>query len=508
MSKSRRKDRSSKTELIINVTSQEMRIARLEGGILTDIQIERSRQRGIVGNIYKGKVIRILPGMQAAFVDIGLEKAAFLHISDISTQLISALDLDGESADLMQETPRIKQTSQIQDLIKEGQDILVQVAKDPIGTKGARLTSHISLAGRNLVFMPTINHVGVSRNIENDKERSRLRQLITKLKKDNEGFIARTVCEGQSTKKIKADIFFLHKLWRNIQKRQKKVSPPATVYSDLNILLRTVRDLLTDDVKKVVVDSKNTYRELAKFMSQVMPGKQSVIERYRGKEPIFEHYDIENELSRALDKKVWLKSGGYLVIDENEALVSIDVNTGRYVGSRNLEDTIFKINLEAAKEIVYQIKLRNIGGIIIIDFIDMEKHSHREKVYKALEEALKNDKTKSNILRISELGLVEMTRKRVRESLSRTLGESCPYCEGHGFVKSKKTVCYELFRKMKKDLKDFESDSVTININDELATFIYDEEREWIESLEAGLKKKLIIKGHRQYHIEQYDIQA
>jgi len=502
----RQKLNEAKTELIINVTSQEMRIARLEDGTLTDIHVERDTEKGIVGNIYKGKIVRILPGMQAAFIDIGLEKAAFLHASDISANL-SALDLEEESEELLGETHSIKQSGQIQDLIKEGQEILVQVAKDPLGTKGARLTSNISLAGRHLVYMPTINHIGVSRKIENEKERTRLKQAITKLRHEKEGFIARTVCEGQSIKKIKTEMYYLHKLWKNIQKRHEKITAPATVYSDLNILLRTVRDLLSDDVKKLIVDSKNTHRELSKFISQIMPGKEGIVELYRGKEPIFENHDIESEVSRALEKKVWLKSGGYLVIDENEALVAIDVNTGRYVGTRNLEDTIFKINIEAAREIVYQIKLRNIGGIIIIDFIDMEKPAHREKVYKSLEDALRNDKTKTNILRISELGLVEMTRKRVRESLSRTLGTSCPYCEGSGFVKAPETVCYELLRKMKKELKDFDSKTVTVNVNTDVASFIYDEEREWLESLEAKLKKKILIKGNEHYHLEQYDYQ-
>ena len=493
------------TELIINVTSQEIRIAKLENGILTDIQIERNRHRGIVGNIYKGKVVRILPGMQAAFIDIGLEKAAFLHVSDISTSM-TALSLDGEPVEIFEENgPKQKSGDQIQDLLQDGQEILVQVAKDPMGTKGARLTSHVSLAGRHLVYMPTINHVGVSRKIENDQERQRLKSVIKKLKFENEGFIARTVCEGQGVKKIKTDMYFLHKQWKNIQKRLAKLTAPAIVHSDLNILLRTVRDLLSDDVKKLVVDSKKTYRELSKFISQLIPSMQNVVELYRGKDPIFEQYDIETELSRALERKVWLKSGGYIVIDQTEALVSIDVNTGKFVGSRNLEDTIFKTNLEAAKEGVYQIKLRNLGGIIIIDFIDMEKASNREKVYKALEDALKDDKAKTNILKISELGLVEMTRKRVRESIGRTLREVCPYCEGDGLVKSKKTVCYELFRKLKKELHEFTGDSIAVNVNSDVATFIYDEEREYLEGLEEKFGKKITIKGHENYHIEQYD---
>ena len=495
------------TELIINVTSQEIRIARLENGLLTDIQIERNRHRGIVGNIYKGKIVRILPGMQAAFVDIGLDKAAFLHASDISTAP-GILELEDEPVELYEhEAPRSKNSDQIQDLIKERQEILVQVAKDPIGTKGARITSHISLAGRNLVYMPTIGHVGVSRKIEDDKERQRLKGLINKLRFEGEGFIARTVCEGASIKKIKTDMYFLRKLWKNIQRKQEKLLAPALVHYDLNILLRTVRDLLTDDVKRVVVDSKKTFRELTKFISQLIPSMANVCELYRGKDPIFEYYSIEPELSRSLEKKVWLKSGGYLVIDENEALVSIDVNTGKYVGTRNLEDTIFKINLEAAKEIVYQIKLRNIGGIIILDFIDMEKTSNREKVYKALDDALKDDKSKTNILKISELGLVEMTRKRVKGSLRRTLLSPCPYCEGNGLVKSKETITYEIFRKLKKELHDFKNDAITVNLNDEVASFICDEEQEWLAGFEERLQKKIIIKGQKNYHLEQYDFQ-
>jgi ribonuclease G len=493
------------TELIISVTSQEMRIAKLENNILTDIQIERGRHKGIVGNIYKGKVMRILPGMQAAFVDIGLEKAAFLHVSDISPEMAS-LKLDDDSLDTEErKKPKAHYTDQIQDLIKEGQELIVQVAKDPMGTKGARLSSHISLAGRHLVYMPTISHVGVSRKIENDKERGRLKGIINKLRFENEGFIARTLCEGQSAKKIKTDIFFLHRLWKNIQKKQAKLLAPSIVYSDLNILLRTIRDLLTDDVKKIVVDSKRTFKELIKFISQLDPQMQKICELYRGSEPVFEHYEIDTEISRALEKKVWLKSGGYIIIDETEALVSIDVNTGKFVGSRNLEDTIFKTNLEAVKEVVYQLKLRNLGGIIIIDFIDMDKPSNREKIYKALEDALKNDKAKSTILRISELGLVEMTRKRVRASLGRSMQERCPYCEGNGLIKSKATICYEIFRKVRKHLKESKSASVTINVNTDVASFIYDEEREWLEMLEERLQKKITIKGQDNYHIEQYD---
>jgi ribonuclease G len=489
-------------ELIINGTPWETRVALLEERVLAELYIERTRDRGIMGNIYKGKVVKVLPGMQAAFVDIGLERAAFLYVSDVYGRVeeYEEMGLQGE------EVPYVNPSAQIEDLLSEGQEILVQVSKEPLGTKGTRITSHITLPGRYLVFMPTVDHVGVSRRIRDEKERKRLRELVLAMKPPSTGFIVRTASEGAEPDEVRNDMDFLLRLWSHVQKKRESTAAPSLIHSDLTMVLRVIRDILSPQVNRIVVDSKDEYENIVSFISTYMPKRKYEIVLYDKEEPIFDSYGIEVEIDKILGRKVWLKSGGYIVIDMSEALVAVDVNTGRYVGKRNLADTILKTNLEAAKEVAYQLRLRNIGGIIIIDFIDMEREGDREKVYQAFEEALKRDRQKTNIFKISELGLVEMTRKRTRENIARILSEPCPYCEGSGLVKSKSTVCYDIFREIERTSSELGGHSIVVEVNAEVAALLYEEERAWVEELERRLKKKIVIKGKPGFHQEQFNL--
>ncbi|PLX84917.1 MAG: Rne/Rng family ribonuclease [Desulfuromonas sp.] len=496
-------------ELVINTTSHETRVALLENGHIAELYIERNRERGIVGNIYRGKVIRVLPGMQAAFVDIGLDKAAFLYVADVLDEM-EAVErfVEGGSHhvradEATQERPPLPP---IEELLQEGQELLVQVAKEPIGTKGARITSHISLPGRHLVFMPTVDHVGISRRIEDEDEKDRLRALVEEIRPDGTGFIVRTAAEGKSEEDLRADMEFLVGLWEDIDRRQEDHGAPCLIHSDLDVTSKVLRDILTEDVRRIVVDSHAEHEKIVGFIGKFMPKLKFVIEFYEDDEPIFDAFGLEMEIARALGRKVWLKSGGYIIIEQTEALTAIDVNTGRFVGKHNLEDTIFKTNLEAVKEIAFQLRLRNIGGLIIIDFIDMEKELHREKVHQALEETLKSDKSKTNILKISELGLVEMTRKRVRESIGRTLCEPCPYCEGKGYVKSRTTIVYEIFRDLQREMRDLPGYRVSLLVNPDIAGVLYDEERQSVEDLERRFEKQIGINARPNFHLEQYEI--
>ncbi len=504
-------------EILINVNSGETRVALLEGDLLVELYVERNSEQGISGNIYKGRVVRVLPGMQAAFVDIGLEKAAFLYVSDVHQDfddlemLMRAREDDGneipspEEEDLLNlDTPPFH----IEDLLHEGQEILVQVSKEPLGTKGARITSHISLPGRHLVLMPMVDHIGVSRRIENETERKRLRDIIQHIKPAGCGLIVRTASEGKGEAELRQDLDFLMKMWSTIQKRKAGSPVPSLVHKDLDISLRAIRDLFTQDVDRVVIDSREEYNKVLEFCDTLMPQVKSSIELYEKEEPLFDYYGIEMEISRALGRKIWLKSGGYIVIDMTEALTVIDVNTGRFVGKRNLEDTILKTNLEAVKEIAYQLRLRNLGGIIIIDFIDMEKESSREKVFQALTDALKKDKSKTNILKISELGLVEMTRKRTRESLGRILSERCFYCEGRGFLKSRSTICQEILREIQRDIRDLRGENILVDVHPNVANYLYDEARTDIEKLERRFSKRITVTGKNDFHLEQYEIRS
>ena len=497
-------------ELVINTTSHETRVALLESGHIAELYIERSRERGIVGNIYQGRVIRVLPGMQAAFVDIGLEKAAFLYVADVLDEM-EAVEQFVEGASQHAKPSEGGDDDRpplppIEDLLQEGQIILAQVAKEPIGTKGARITSHISLPGRHLVYMPTVDHIGISRRIENEEEKDRLRLIIESIRPSGTGFIVRTAAEGKSEEDLRADVEFLVGLWKDIAKRKENKKAPCLIHSDLDVTSKVLRDILTEDVRRIVVDSQEEHDKIVRFLQTFMPKLTVAIELYDQDEPIFDAFGLEVEIARALGRKVWLKSGGYIIIEQTEALTAIDVNTGRFVGKHNLEDTILKTNLEAVKEIAFQLRLRNIGGLIIIDFIDMEKELHREKVHSALEEALKNDKSKTNILKISELGLVEMTRKRVRESIGRTLCEPCPYCEGKGYVKSRTTLAYEVFREIRREIRDLPGYRLTLQVHPDIAALLYDEERHGIEELERQFEKQISITVRPNFHIEQFDI--
>ncbi|MGB8930545.1 MAG: Rne/Rng family ribonuclease [Anaeromyxobacteraceae bacterium] len=399
-----------------------------------------------------------------------------------------------------------REPKNIQDLLKEGQEVIVQVAKDPIGTKGARITSHISLPGRHLVFMPTVDHIGISRRIEKDGERRRLREIVDRMRPEGTGFIVRTVADGVESQKLEADIRFLINVWNEIIRTKDKVGAPALLHGDLDLILRATRDLFTADIHKMVIDDRDEFERILKFVKDQAPHLESQIECYRGDEPIFDAFGIEQELRRASQRKVWLKSGGYIIMDQAEALTAIDVNSGRYVGKKNLEETITKINVEAAKEIVYQLRLRNIGGIIIIDFIDMDKPQNRDKVFKSLQEALGRDKAKTNVLKISELGLVEMTRKRVRESVTRMLAEPCSYCDGKGHTKSKITVAYEIFREIRRDSPHYPEPVLVVNCHPEVARIIQGPEREELRYLMDRFNKTIQVKPQQNYHQEQFDI--
>ena len=704
--------------LVINASGQETRVALIEQGTISEYYLERKNEKGIVGNIYKGRVVRVLPGMQAAFVDIGLDKAAFLYVGDIvsdptfpgfseemdikagavegdpleaddlpepsdeplpqaaesppsvaevaavpepaqeapapATQVPAevatpspepvpaeaaagaqtaepadivdlhpddALDdeeedddeeLDeadaahaaaeevlaaeqakasepppggepaaeaaqqqaatpppeagarglpaeqrpaaregrrgrrrggrgrrrgGESArpeqpkgERRQENGKPwqsqerrggngdkrngngKHRAQIQDLLKEGDEVLVQVVKDPIGTKGARITCHISLPGRHLVFMPTVDHVGISRRIENEKERRRLRELVDRYRPPGTGFIVRTVAENEPSEKLTADIKFLLGLWNEVGKKRESMKAPACVHPDLDLILRSIRDLFSDEVEKLVIDDRSEFERVRAFVEQAAPELKERIELYGGEEPIFDEFGIEQELVRAQNRKVWLKSGGYIIIDQTEALVAIDVNSGRYVGKKgagaSLEDTITKINCEAAKEIVYQLRLRNIGGIIIIDFIDMDKGANREKVFKTLQEALAADRAKTNVLKISDIGLVEMTRKRVRESITRLTTEICPTCDGRGHVRSKTTMAYDIMREVQRAAGKHREDQLVVSCHPDVAKLLQGPEREAMRLLMMKLNKSITVRPQPQYHLEQYDLHA
>jgi Rne/Rng family ribonuclease len=702
--------------LVINAAGRETRVALVENGHIAEFYLERKKDKGVVGNIYKGRVVRVLPGMQAAFVDIGLEKAAFLYVSDVvydpdfaraqfeltegehedapevpeeseadaaeaehtdepvsaasapdvelEVQVLAPGELappqavapdaaptgaaepatldaapvsepglspetsdaphadehsverevpldtraalaaaepgvEGEVAPAGAEAPisellpastesselhpappphaatalselvpppsaaegeaagevtgerrgprereaareardgkgregrrdkgrgdkreerrdkreeekgekaKPRKSAKIEDLLKVGQEVVVQISKDPIGTKGARLTSHISIPGRHLVFMPTVDHVGISRRISNEKERRRLREIVDKMRPPGTGFIVRTVAENVPQEKLETDIRFLIEVWNQVVRRNEKRGGPGLLHPDLDLILRATRDLFAHDVEKLVVDDRDEYERILGFVTAQDPTLRDRVVLHEEEEPVFDAYGIEHELNRAVQRKVWLKSGGYLIIDQAEALTAIDVNSGRYVGKKSLEETITKINIEAAKEIVYQLRLRNIGGIIICDFIDMEKAQNRDKVFKALQEALGRDKAKTNVLKISELGLVEMTRKRVRESIGRVLHEDCAYCDGRGFVKTATTVCYEIFREIRREAPAYKDPTLVINCSADVAKLLQGDERQELRHLMDRYNKSIQVKAQQNYHREQYDI--
>lgn len=507
------------SELIINSNENETRVVLFENNTVAELFIERKNEAGIAGNVYKGKIIKVLPGMQAAFVDIGLEKAGFLYISDVDIMdimdkheklFMKDYDTSDEEFDFKKDRARKggqKISLPIEDILQKDQEILVQVAKNPIGTKGARLTSYITLPGRYLVFMPAIDQVAISRRIENEAEKRKLKKIINQIKTPGMGYIVRTVGEGKEKSEFTADSIFLNKLWRDIKKKGEQVSAPALIYKDIDLVKRCLRDL---DVNKVLIDSNEEYEKCIDFVKSYLSPQNYKIELYTGKEPLFEAFGLEMEINRALGRKIWLKSGGYIIIDHTEALIAIDVNTGRYVGKKNQEHTIVKTNLEAVKEIVYQLRLRNIGGLIIIDFIDMERKENKEKVYKALEHALKQDRSRTTILKVSELGIVEMTRKRISESLNKVLCQSCPYCEGRGEIKSAATICYEIFREIQKFAKHIpnKKKKICVNAHHDVANMLFNEETHYLSKIENELDKTIIIKTDKNLHIEQYEVSA
>jgi ribonuclease G len=502
-------------QLVINAADHETRVALLEDGTIAELYIKRRDDADIAGNIYKGRVQRVLPGMQAAFVDIGLSQAAFIYVNDILPVDYSRFERlfeDEEEEDALPEEqeddppPPAPKNHHIEDLLSEGQEVLVQVSKGPMGTKGSRVTTYISLPGRFLVLMPTSDHVGVSRRIEGDAERTRLRDLVTRLRRDDMGYIVRTAAEGVEESKILYEMAFLRNLWEAIQEKFKTASTPSRLHQELTVSLRAVRDLLLNDAERVVIDSRKGYDAIRSFLDTFMPSLKDSVTLHEGSEPIFDAYNLEGDISRALKRKVWLKSGGYIIIEQTEALVAVDVNTGRYVGKHNLEETILKTNLEAVKEIAYQIRLRDIGGIIIIDFIDMEKKSNQEKVYNALREAVKKDRSKTHILPMSELGLMQMTRKRVRRSLTRTLCEPCFYCEGEGYLISRQTICYNIYREVLRESRDIRGVKLTLRVNPEIADLLHGEENRIIGSLEGRIGKQIVIYPSAEFHMEEFDV--
>jgi ribonuclease G len=494
--------------ILINVTREEIRVALLEGGQVVEFYVERKRDASLVGNIYKGKVVKILPGMQSAFVDIGLDKSAFLYVGDIRTDIIddyAHLFEEENSVSIELMPKRRRHDLLIDELIQEGQELLVQVSKDPLGSKGARVTSYMTIPGRYLVLMPNVEHVGISRRITDERERARLKTIVEDIKPKGVGLIIRTASEGANDEELRKDLEFLTLLWENIQKKKDRVNAPFLLYSDLDLILRSVRDLMSQDVERLVIDSAPEYEDVKEFVKTYFPKLLDKIEFYEGSEPIFDAFGIELDISRALGRRVWLKSGGYIVIDQTEAMTVIDVNTGKFVGKEDLEDTILKTNLEAVKEIAYQIRLRNLGGIIIIDFIDMEKPENREKVFNAFTEAMAKDRAKNTISHISDLGLIQMTRKRVRESIGRILCETCPYCEGKGFVKSARTLCYEIFRKLKQ-IASQGVDKLIVTAHPAVAELLSDEERQGIEDIENQYNVKIIVTEDPNFHQENYEI--
>ncbi len=484
-------------ELLMNVTPNETRIALVETGMLREVHIERQAKRGIVGNIYKGRVTRVLPGMQSAFVDIGLEKAAFLHAADI----VSHTECVDES-----EQKQFKVKS-ISELVREGQDIVVQVVKDPLGTKGARLTTDITLPSRHLVFMPENSHVGVSQRIESEEERARLKALVEPFCDELGGFIIRTATEGASEEELRQDAEFLKRLWRKVLERKSKYPTKSKIYGEPALPQRILRDFIGTNLEKIRIDSKLCFGEVKEFTDEFMPELSDKLVLYSGNQPIFDVYGVESAIQTALDKRVNLKSGGYLIIEQTEAMTTIDINTGAFVGHRNLEETIFNTNIEATKAIAQQLQLRNLGGIIIIDFIDMQIDEHRNRVLESLCDALSKDRVKTNVNGFTQLGLVEMTRKRTRESLEHVLCDECPTCHGRGRVKTVETVCYEIMREIIRVYHLFSSEQFVVYASPAVSEYLINEESHGLlPEVEMFIGKRVKVKTEQFYNQEQFDV--
>ena len=571
-------------EIVINATPEETRVARVENKVATEFYFDRKKGRGIAGNVYKGRVVKVLPGMQVAFVEIGTEKAAFLHVDDVMLprptpsadapetptdegdnddpfseeidlappdlepmleMAVSPVDGMGrtggspahlvftEPADRSEETDRPvapveheepvlaaaprrsgpageshgrKKSVTIESLLSEGQEIVVQVTKEPIGTKGPRVTTFISLPGRYLVALPTVNHVGISRRIPEESERRRLKEMIRRIRKPGRGYIVRTVSHGMTEEDVKQDMAFLDAVWEEIERKQAERPAPILLHNDFDLVFRTIRDLFTREVDRLVIDSRSEYDRIRPYVATYLSGYAARMILWDRETPLFEAYDLEREIAKSRSRRVWLKSGGYLVIDRAEALTVIDVNTGRYVGKNDVAETILKTNLEAAGEIARQLRLRNTGGIIIIDFIDMEKEKNRERVFQAFQTALSTDKAKTKILKISELGLVQMSRERTREDLLRVLCEPCAVCDGVGYTKSPTTLCYEIFREIRRRAASPRYKKMILSVHPAVAHLLFDEEQRRIEALEREHRKKIVIHADANFHIEQYEL--
>ena len=514
-------------ELLVSAGDRETRIAVLEEGRVAEVQIERRRQRGVVGNIYKGRVTRVLPGMQSAFVDVGLEKDAFLYVADIGEEVddfdrfgvpgepvepVIATSQPAASADFVPhengdgEVPARPILPSIDELLREGQELVVQVTKDMIANKGVRITTHVTLPGRTLVYMPTIDHIGVSRRIENEDERTRLKEILAGLKKGPGGYIVRTAGEGRAAEEFTADRRYLTRLWEQIRKKADRAGAPTLLHRDLDLTLRAARDVFGSDFATLWVDDDEEYQRIVEFLDQVQPALVNKVKLYRKATPMFEEYGVEAEIENALKSKVWLKSGGHIVINQTEALVAIDVNTGKFVGKKRLEDTVVKTNLEAVEEIVRQIRLRDLGGILVVDFIDMEEEEHRHELVTVLEAELKRDRSKNRMLPVSEFGLVEITRKRQRQSLERILTMPCPYCVGAGRIKSVQTIALEIRREILKRVEAGEGHSLTLRVHPEIFRMLSGEERRLIEELEERISMPIRVQSDEHLHHEGFDI--
>jgi ribonuclease G len=520
-------------EMIVSTNGHETMVAILEDDLVAEVFVERERQRGVVGNVYKGRVSKVLPGMQSSFIDIGLERDGFLYVAEVIDTLeeFERLEADdeprAESSDKAEpraassnkgepkgDRARDRATQKIEELLKPGQEILVQVVKEPLGTKGARLTSHVTMAGRFLVFMPTVDHVGVSRKIESREERSRLRGIVREFREAHGfagGVIIRTAAAGRPKEDIVSDLQAFHKIWTEIRQKTESQRAPAVVYREASLVSKLLRDLLTEEYQSIRIDNEAEYKRVIELVERIMPSLAPRVKLYTKPFPIFDEYGVQAEIDKALKSKVWLKSGGSIVINQTEALVAIDVNTGRYVGKKSsgrLEDTIVKTNLEAVKEIVRQVRLRDLGGIIVLDFIDMEEKKNRQKVFQAVEQELKKDRSPSKALQVSDFGLIIITRKRVKQSLERVLTEPCPYCSGTGVIKSSATICYEILSEVRKIGPDLNGHRLLLRVNPDIARALKEEEGAVLTDLRQSIGKDVTIKSDVHLHHEQFDVMA
>lgn len=494
--------RDMKAEILVNVAPTETRVARVENGVLLELAIERTNKRSLVGNIYRGTVARVMPGMQAAFIDIGLEKAGFIHASDVAGQPLIQNDEDGPNG----AKPDIRQ------LLHEGQQVCVQILKEPMGTKGARLTTQLSVSSRYLVYMPDLDHIGISQRLEQEEERERLREQLERaietgnMKEEGGGYIIRTVAEGITEGELRIDLEYLHRLWGLVKEQLQKAPAPSNIYQDLPLALRTMRDVAMQEVEIVRVDSRGVFKEMCDFAQRFCPEVLPRLDYYSGPRPLFYLYGVEDEISKALERKVYLKSGGHLVFDQTEAMTTIDVNTGGFVGRHSLEETIFKTNLEAAVAIARQLRLRNLGGIIILDFIDMKDPEHQRQVLRRLEKALESDRVKMKVTGVSELGLVEMTRKRTSENIQQVLCEPCEVCNSRGYLKSAETISYDIMREILGAAKSYESDKVLVIGAPLVIERLLNEDAKHVESLENHIERQVEFRVESTYSQEQYDI--